>query len=545
MKVLGLMFADFAAGFWGGPSALAKSIGTRSIIDHALARFAHIEGLADRCLLVQPRDLDAARAAIDRAAGGAISVLPLDDGRRPRRALFRAARKWSMRAWRGGILGTTYFDEYAEPRLALRALQHLNADAVLCLDAAMPALDVSLAGQMLARMRENREEAPFVFTQAPPGLAGVLLQAEALEDLVRHDLPIGLRLSYRPEFPGGDPINRPPCVPVSRTVQQLHARLTGDTRCSRDCLAAAFAQAGECADAQAICAAVRSAPDCWTADLPLETEIELTTADPLPETHLRARGARAPQRCLADAAALRPIGAELARLDDRLIVLGGHGDPLQHREFATVCRDLRAAGVCGLAVATPLVDLADEQLAALREAQVDVLHVFLDADQPDTYRRVQGRDAFEQVVANVERVEHMRRSHGSPFPLIVPNLTRCQATLPEMERFFDRWVQKVGWATISGYSTSAGALPADNLLTLTPPARRPCRRLSGRLLLLADGTAAACSEVPDGGLRFGDWRSEGLVRIWRGAARAELQAVHARGALQNLPCARCTEWHRE
>lgn len=594
MKIGGAIFADFSSSFPGGASALPLRIGRRTIIGHTLDRFLHIEGLDARCVIVHPRDEAAARQAVELAgAADRVHVAAIDDGARPRRELIRAARKWSMDAWRGGLLGTTYFDEFVEPRAVLRAIRHMECDALLCLDGAMPVLDPALASAMTARQRSHEAEAPFVFTQAPPGFAGVVLQRELIAESAQHDLPIGLRLAYRPEFPQGDPINRPPCVAAPPSVVRSAARWTGDTQRSRALLAMALAAVGETADAKTLSdwlAAHRSELDC---DLPREVEIELTTDDPLPDSTLRPRGARLVRRAAdgrglsdvslsgtlrtdrgtgagenrraavevalagashsdaggeawVDVASVRRVAEELALSDDSLVVLGGHGDPLRHPQFGEIVRAVRSAGVFGIAVVSPLVELGEDSLKALREARVDVLHVLLDANTPETYAKVHGRPAFADVVQNIGRVEEMRRRETSVWPMIVPLITRCAATLDEIEAFYDRWIPAVGWATIGGHSRCGGLVTADSALGLAPPIRVGCRRLESRLTLLSDGTAVPCAEDPLGVLRLGDWRRESVSAIWGGRARRELRDQHVEGGVRSLPqlCAGCTEWHR-
>jgi hypothetical protein len=220
----------------------------------------------------------------------------------------------------------------------------------------------------------------------------------------------------------------------------------------------------------------------------------LTTEDPLPQTTLRPRGERVPQRRVADLATLEPIAAEAAEFDDALVVLGGHGDPLLHPQFPEIAAGLRAAGVCGLTVSSPLVELSDRVFESLFEQRIDILEVRLDAATAETYRQVHQRDGFDAVMANIEHVEAERRRRLSPQPIVVPSLTRCAATLPEMERFFDDWIRRTGWAVIRGYNAYAGRLPQDELLPTEPLVRRPCARLDTRLMLLADGNVARCEQ---------------------------------------------------
>ena len=277
----------------------------------------------------------------------------------------------------------------------------------------------------------------------------------------------------------------------------------------------------------------------------MEIELEITTDDPLPETTLRPRGRRAPRRVLDDPAAVGRLGRQLAEFDDRRVVLCGHGDPLRHPAFGEVCRELRAAGVAGIGVTTPLVELSDEQIVALVEHRVDLVEVQLDANSAQTYRQVHQADAFEQVLANVDRLRAARETHQSPQPLVVCSLTRCAATVGEVEGFFERWIRATGSAVIRGYNDFAGEMPADALPNMTPLIRSACRRLANRMTLLADGRVTVCEQDFAGRGGFGDWRRDDLTNLWASASLAPVREGHSRESWNGLPlCGACGEWSR-
>ncbi|MCH8806183.1 MAG: radical SAM protein [Planctomycetes bacterium] len=545
MKIVAAVFADFEESFLGA-SHLRAALGSRTVIGSTLARLMRVEGLAGRCLFVRPRDEDAARSAT-RAAGleTEIDVVALDDGHRPRRLLMRSARKWNLESWRCSVLSSTWFDEYVEPRAVARVLDHYACEAVLCLEGHQPALDPGIAAAMVAHQTDNAAEADLCFTQAPPGLAGVILRSETTRELLQQELPLGFMLGYRPEIAQPDPITRAACHQIDTSVAQTAARLTGDTRRSRELLSAAFAELGEDVGAGPLCAWLRRDGNARAGTLPVEVELELTTDDPLPETTLRPRGRRVPTRQLEDLDAVARIAEQLAAYDDRLLFLGGHGDPLLHPRFDEICRIVRDAGVCGLGVATTLVELPDTAFEALFAHHVDVVSVSLDANNAESYRQLHNVDHFERVIANVERIEAARRERLSPQPLVISGMTRCAATLPELEPFFDNWIRKTGSVAVYGYNAYCGVLPPDSALPLTPPIRGPCRRLGSRLLLLADGRVARCGQDVSGGYPLGDWRSESLPAIWAGSALHDLREAHREHKWAGLPlCEVCSEWFR-
>ncbi len=546
MKLVAALVADFESTFLGGRSRLLRPLGDSTVLGHALRRLARVEGVAQRVLCVRPRDAAPAQAALAASGvGDRVELLPIDAGRRPRRELFRSARKWNLASWRGGPLSATWFDEYVEPTCVAQIMDACDAAAVLIADGHQPLLDPAIGHAMLSHFRNNEKEARLVFTQAPPGLAGVLLTRSAIGDLLERQIPLGILLGYRPEMPQGDPITRVACLQLPAHIAQTQARFVADTQRASNLIEQAVGELGPDADASAICLWTRGADRDRAGSLPLEVEIELTTDDPLPETILRPRGPRVPRRCIENLDALARVAAELATLDDRLVFLGGLGDPLLHPQFAEVLGIVRRAGICGLGVATTGAALSDSAFEALFEHRVDLVQVLLDAHGRETYARVHRRDAYDAVMANIARIEAARRERVRPQPLILCSLTRHQETIGELEPFFDHWTRAAGTALISPYRTFGGRLPADSLISVTPPVRQPCRRLSHRLVLLADGTVRACDERIDDSIVLGYWNAQSLSEIWTGPELAKLRARHASGDLREIPqCTACDQWFR-
>lgn len=544
MKIVGAVMCEFDGSLLGRPNPLERELGGTPIIARTLQRMRAVAGLEHKYVVCTAADADRAARRVDAHANGLFTVLPCDTGERPRRRLIRAARKWSLTSWRGTLMNTTWFDEFVEPATVARVLNETGADAVYCVSAAQPLLDAELSTAMVAALRSRQPAARMIFTQAPPGLVGIVLTRDIVRELIEYNWPLGILLTYRPELARLDPITSDDCLRVDPLITQSPARWLADTDRSRACVSAAFAALGDAPTALQASAWI-AAGGAPATTLPDELEVELTTRDPLPDSTLRPRGERVRARQVGDPGALSSRAAELATYDDARIVLGGFGDPLQHPAFAEICRELRATGIAGLAVTTPLVDLPDALLDALVDAPVDVMEVQIDAHTADTYERVHGRDAFAQVRRNIERVLSRRKSVSSPEPLVVPSITRCTATLAEVEDFYEFWIRNSGAALVRGYRSFSGALPADSLLPTTPPVRTACRQVAHAPMLLADGNLTHCGEDFAGVQTCGNARSEALTDVLASAARTRFIAAHSALKLSGTElCANCDAWHQ-
>ncbi len=543
------VFADFEQAPLGGPSWLNSELAGAPVLLHMLRRAARIEHVGARLLVVQPRDREQAQAVLARhQLERTFEVCPLGSDFQMHQRLMRAGRRWNPWAWRGSPIGATSFDEFVDVPALARIMNQTACEAVLCVESHMAALDVSLSSEMVQSVRQNPSEFLLTFTQAPPGIVGILLQRCVVRELMEHNLPLGMLLSYRPELPRLDPITRPGCVRIDRTSAAIQARLSADTIRGRELLEAAFQANGTDVSAIQLCdwlTARQSADPAFLAgELPREIELEITTEYPFPDTKLRPRR-ELPGRRIENLAAIERLSSELAHYDDRLVILGGHGDPLLHPQLHEICGLFRRAGIGALGIATPLTELPDRTLELLLSTPVDLVQVTIDAHSAATYTQSHGRDHFQQVLANIERLRQGRQARKSPEPLIVPSITRCCPTLPEIEAFFDEWMKKTDWALIEGFNDYCGALPRDSLLTAEPLVRGACRRLWARLFLAADGNVPQCSQDFAGTTSIGNWHTQPLHEIWRGPKLSLLRDAHSAGRWRSLPlCGKCSQWMR-
>jgi hypothetical protein len=493
--------------------------GADNILRRTVARAAAIDGIAS-VLVACPRAQ--ARPCAALLADAPARVVAMDLPPPPWTELVRIARKWALDSWRGGIAGSTCFDEYADMGALCALLDVETADGVLVFPPAAPLLDVRLGARMLAHRSAAAHEMRVVFTQAPPGVAGLLLDASLIRELAEKRIPPGWAFSYKPDAARKDLIFEDCCVDVPAALRHATGRLIADTDRSIERVRAVLARDAD-PDAETLGRALQAWESSFLPDVPRELEIELTTDDPYPETLLRPRGERVPRRGPIEPSLVGQAVRELCRYDDALVVLGGFGDPLLHPRFADVLAAIRSAApadqpLLGLAVRTPCVELNDDVIDALVTHRVDIVEVLLDAWTPGRYAALQtpaaGADASRyghattggeagrytlpadlgRVLANIERITARTRSAKTAAPVILPSMTKARDNVEELDEFFDGWVRRVGAVCVTAYSHHAGQIEDRSVIDMTPSTRCPCRRLQSRAMLLADGTLVACDQ---------------------------------------------------
>jgi hypothetical protein len=543
-----------------------------------LARVRQIEGIFLMCPAEQR-----ARCA-ELVKGFNVTVCGHEAGPAPWQTLVQTARKWSLDGWRGGLGGTTYFDEFTDARLLTALLDQFPAELVLCVPAGAAVLDPDLADRMIARMKADSHDSRVTFVQAPPGLAGILLDARLIRELAEAKVPVGCIFSYKPDEPRKDLIFEPCCCPTPAAVRHVGGRLVADTRRSFETLENLLTNHPD-PDMETLGHWLIRRETSWVPSLPCEVEIELTTDDPYPNSLVRPRGAHVGRRGPIHVEILRRIVEELAAYDDSLIVLGGFGDPVRHPDLPAILEALRppksgngSDGVFGLAIRSAGVNLTDDEriIPRLIERRVDVLNVALDAWTPQTYARLHGpsdgHDAdLNRVLENVQRLEKARQERRSIQPLLLPEFLKSAENVHELDEFHDGWLRRLGSVMIGGCGQYARQWEDRGVMSMAPSTRTPCRRIQQRCLVLADGRVTLCDQDFRGLHAVGRLEVSGrtprdqgleplwpglpdphalpvsavLGPLWRGGRFEQVREAHRTGRFNANPlCAACEEWHR-
>jgi hypothetical protein len=434
-------------------------------------------------------------------------------------------------------VASCFFDRGFHAPYVAEAVAGLEASLIVLVNPAAGLVDAALLDQMIEHAQGHPHRDSF-FSQAAPGLAGVVLRPVLLERLAKAVTHPGRLLAYSPDTPTLDPITNDMCVPVPAKVARTTHRLAIDSdRQVARLEAATAALNGQlmASDAEALVGAIDARPP---ADAhPREVVLELTArraSRPIfgAATHLEIG------REDLSVEALAAVLGQLRGVDDLRLTLAGVGDPLCHTRFPEILGMIREAGVPAVHVETDLLELSDTALAAIVERGVDVLSVHVPAATVETYRRVMGIDGLGRVLENLKRVLAMR----SALPLVVPTFTKCRENLAEMEAWYDHWVRVLGHAVIVGPTDYAGRIPDHAVADMSPPRRRACARLGSRVSVHSDGVVASCEQDVLGEQAMG--RAEELAGVWRERFPI-LRAEHEAGDLGGRPvCVACREWHR-
>ena len=163
--MLAAIWADLEVTPIGTQSRLADELAGSPILRRTVERVAaahHITGVHVCCPAEQQQrcaELLTGTPAVIHAA----TIPPA-----PWSSLVQPARKWALDSWRGGLGGTTAFDEYTHAPLLAGLLRAVPAEAVLVVPPASPAFLPGLADEMIDTRARAGTDIRLVFTQRHP-----------------------------------------------------------------------------------------------------------------------------------------------------------------------------------------------------------------------------------------------------------------------------------------------------------------------------------------------------------------------------------------
>jgi hypothetical protein len=548
MNLIALIPTDLQRSRLGLAPRVGNDLAGRSVLARTVERIARVKAVG-KIILVHPagqEPLSVLRGVpLTKPVVGFGDPAGLVDAFTP---MWRSARKFAPHAWRGGLGGATCYDELLPAAPLMAALEAHGADAALLAGADWPLVDPAFC-QRLAEMHAEAPDAmQLTFTQAPPGLSGIVVGRNLLKQLAENPAAgFGRVLSYVPDRPQADPIGRDVCHQVAGEVRSCARRFIYDTPRAVALIDAVVGDLGDCADradAGAVtAAATRLDLDSTRFPLPQLVTIELAPDRPVkgplvPQFHTDL--ARAPMGLNAAVSLVKQLG----KAGDVALSLGGLGDALLHPDWDRVVLAAHEAGVLGICIETDL-QCDQASLVKLLGLPVDAVSIRLNADRAATYEKVMGSPDFGRVIENMQLLYKLRaaRTEALGVPWMVPRMVKAADTIEEMEMFFDKWMHYLGHAVIEAPTTGGGAMPDLALLAMHPPKRRPCRQVKTRLTVLSNGKAARCDQDWHAAACAGDAGEKPLEDIWR--SLDQVRATHERGGWNELElCAGCKEWHR-
>jgi len=224
------------------------------------------------------------------------------------------------------------------------------------------------------------------------------------------------------------------------------------------------------------------------------------------------------------------------------VFLQKDGEPLLHPKIANMVESLvDARAAKSISIITNGTLLSEDMFADLAAAGLDDLIVSIDAVEPAGYEKLKGANAYERVVANVDRAIAMKREHNLKKPLIKARMVERRGHAADVEAFRRRWAGKADMVDITPYHTWIGAVGDERCYGRD--GRYPCSLLWYTGIVNSDGQVSPCCIDYECRGSLGRVGEGGFKEIWNGKALHELRMKHLKGEFgETAICGNCEYW---
>jgi MoaA/NifB/PqqE/SkfB family radical SAM enzyme len=248
----------------------------------------------------------------------------------------------------------------------------------------------------------------------------------------------------------------------------------------------------------------------------------------------------------------------------RRLEFSGFGEPLLHPEYLSMMEEIKRSG--------PFIYLftngmrMDENVGrGLVDVGADQVFISMGGAKRETYARIRGIDAFDQVIDNIKSLTAHKKNKGRTRPRLAFNVVLMKTLVPELEALVrlaaDIGVEQIGFPNlvVQGESMAAESVwndlePAKKSLQkagrlarqlrvefITPsliPIRSICWDFFRRLFITWDGKVLSC---PLERYLYGDIQEITIDRMWNSPGLVRLRKEFYKKGLDEL-CAKCTCW---
>jgi len=438
-----IIWADIVNAPLGQKSKLMQDLAGKVVLTRTLERVCPSKRASSKIVYCRPEQAEQIKPLID---GLDVDLKTIDFNMPGWWPGLQSARKWAMSSWRGGLLGACAFDEDILSHVLYEIAKVLNVEAVMIVSAHACWVDPKIIDSQIEQYIEHKEEWKLNFTQAPPGLSGLILHIDVLDQLRKTSKLAGQVVSYHPTSARPDLIGKPCNTPIDGSVIKTPVRFTCDTLRSLK-LANKLAERLDPlnASAEQIAQVTKSELMDIVNGYPKDIELEIYDGWPWPKGLRKgSEGKTGPKDVTKE---IEKIADIAKHVDDLTVFIGGNGDPINHPQLEQIIVQLKQAGVFGIGLQTSAV-CEKETMKKLARLDIDIINVLIDVPDPHLYHEIMGIDAYSTVMENIETLIETLHSLRRPIPLVIPEMIKTDQTLDLMDKFYDSWFRRVGWAVI-------------------------------------------------------------------------------------------------
>lgn len=260
---------------------------------------------------------------------------------------------------------------------------------------------------------------------------------------------------------------------------------------------------------------------------------------------------------------MRPKGKNRAQLDEalhrklveetaregrgqcRFVRYTGEGEPLLHPRLAAMMADMRQRTGVQVALTTNGLLLDEMQIRDILDAEINVVDISLDAQEPNTYAKIRVKGDLRVAHENVHRLIAQVKARGGKTKVMV-SFVQQPLNQAEAQPFKEYW-EKAGadFVVLRTMHSCAGHISEikQAMWAQAPTPRKPCLYPWERLALKPDGSVCYCPADWYHSSAVGHFATQSVAEIWQGEAMQKVRQAHVSGDFsQHGFCGQCPDW---
>lgn len=224
------------------------------------------------------------------------------------------------------------------------------------------------------------------------------------------------------------------------------------------------------------------------------------------------------------------------------------GEPLLDKTMPTRIRQMKAAGVKKVNIATNASLLDEKRGRALIEAGLDEIYITLDSLKKDVYEAIRVRLKFDEVYENIRTFIRLRDEMNPGLvirvQMILQDLNHTEAA--EFREHWKKFLRPHDQIVIQKAHNWANAVDVMRFGDEDDVNNYPCIALWGTFVVHVNGDAAMCCMDTETKHPLGSVEHQSIAEIWQGPAMTALREKHTTGRRADIPmCDGCYLWREE
>ena len=218
----------------------------------------------------------------------------------------------------------------------------------------------------------------------------------------------------------------------------------------------------------------------------------------------------------------------------KAITFGSRGEPTMHPKIKQII-EYAAGKFIDIKLITNGTKMSDDLIHSIMKSNINLLQFSIDSEEKETYERLRKFAKYDEVLANVQRVQKIRKLYKNNKMFIRVSGVKVEEQQNEKSfcNFWEQYADEVVFKKYFERWDTYNNIPTKNLDT-------PCEYIWEKLYIWYDGKVNPCDADYKSYLSYGNVKSNSIKDLWNSKSRMSLIEKHlSKNRNKITPCDRC------